>query len=207
MNLHKIAAVIVIVLFTALAISNVNDNQNKLHLKEIQLKSRAAELKSLELKYDSLQVELNHTDNLNKEQIKKLEEEKHKLEQERQRLEKELAIKKASKLQTAANTPLAPQTAYASPGGSCASWMAQAGIPNTIATNKLIGGESGCRPNAINPSSGACGIPQALPCSKMGCSLSDAVCQLRWMDNYVKVRYGSWDNAYGTWLSRSPHWY
>lgn len=92
-------------------------------------------------------------------------------------------------------------------GGNCASWMAQAGIPSTHATNKLILNESGCNPRAINPISGACGIPQSLPCSKMGCSLSDPVCQLRWMAKYVAERYGSWEKAYSTWQSRSPHWY
>jgi len=91
--------------------------------------------------------------------------------------------------------------------GNCADWIAQAGITATGSVMALIGGESGCNPRAYNQSSGACGIPQSLPCSKMGCSLDDPVCQLRWMDSYVKSRYGTWDNAYATWLSRSPHWY
>lgn len=106
----------------------------------------------------------------------------------------------------------ATQKAYAASvgnSGSCVEWMAQAGIPNTYATNKLIVNESGCRPNAMNSSSGACGIPQALPCSKLPCSLDSAgaVCQLKWMDTYVKNRYGSWDSALAAWNSRSPHWY
>lgn len=89
-------------------------------------------------------------------------------------------------------------------GGGCADWMRQAGIPQTAATNKLILKESNCRTNAINPSSGACGIPQAYPCSKLPCPLNDsgAVCQLQWMDNYVKRSYGSWDNALAKWYSR-----
>jgi hypothetical protein len=91
--------------------------------------------------------------------------------------------------------------------GNCEDWMRQAGVPITNATKSLIVKESGCRPDAVNPSSGACGIPQSLPCSKMKCSLSDPVCQLKWMDTYIKSRYGSWDSAYNTWLSRSPHWY
>lgn len=32
--------------------------------------------------------------------------------------------------------------------------------------------ESGNRPNAVNASSGACGLGQALPCSKMPCLLA-----------------------------------
>lgn len=86
------------------------------------------------------------------------------------------------------------QSASAPVSGDCASWMKEAGITNPTA-QILIGRESGCNPGAINPSSGACGIPQALPCSKMNCSLSDPVCQLRWMENYVMNRYGSWENA------------
>lgn len=88
--------------------------------------------------------------------------------------------------------------------GSCASWMAQAGVPNIPAAHALIGGESGCNPYAVNPSSGACGIPQDIN----GCTVGhDPVAQLKWMDNYIRGRYGSWENAYSTWLSRSPHWY
>lgn len=90
------------------------------------------------------------------------------------------------------------------PRTTCSDWKAAAGIPNTHATRTLINNESGCRTSAINPSSGACGIPQAYPCSKLPCPLNDsgAVCQLQWMDNYVKNRYGSWENALAKWHSR-----
>ncbi|MFA5999226.1 MAG: hypothetical protein WC747_04375 [Candidatus Babeliales bacterium] len=91
--------------------------------------------------------------------------------------------------------------------GSCADWMAAAGIPDMYSTHKLIINESGCSPNAVNPDSGACGIPQALPCSKIAHCGVEPVCQLRWMDSYVKGRYGSWDGALAAWNSRSPHWY
>jgi len=61
--------------------------------------------------------------------------------------------------------------------------------------------ESGNRTDAINASSGACGLGQALPCSKMGCSLSDYACQDAWFTNYMKNRYGTWENAKSFWLS------
>ena len=207
MTLNKIVVVAIVVLFAALGINNIVDNQNKLKLKNIQLKSRAAELKSLELKYDHLQIELNKTDATNKEQIKKLEEEKHKLEQERQRLEKELAVKKASKLQIAANTPLAPKTAYASPAasGSCSQWISAAGISDVASANWLIAKESGCNPHARNASSGACGVAQELPCGKSGCALGDGACQIRWMNSYVISRYGSWANAVA--FHKGHNWY
>lgn len=94
--------------------------------------------------------------------------------------------------------------------GDCESWMVAAGITDLVSARKLIAGESGCNPTVWNKQgSGACGIPQALPCSKMKCPLTNAggVCQLQWMDAYIKSRYGTWANAYATWLSRSPHWY
>jgi hypothetical protein len=61
--------------------------------------------------------------------------------------------------------------------------------------------ESGNNSYAINPYSGACGLGQALPCSKMGCSLSDYICQDNWFTAYALERYGSWYGAYIFWLA------
>lgn len=73
----------------------------------------------------------------------------------------------------------------------------------------LWNGESGWNPLARNPSSGAFGIPQALPPSKMGAlaASGNAAAQIRWGEGYIHSVYGTPANAYGTWLSRSPHWY
>jgi hypothetical protein len=48
----------------------------------------------------------------------------------------------------------------------------------------------------------ACGIGQALPCSKLrkDCNLADYACQDRWFTNYMKNRYGSWEKAKAFWL-------
>lgn len=59
--------------------------------------------------------------------------------------------------------------------------------------------ESGNRTDAINPSSGACGLGQALPCSKMPCSLQDYACQDNYFTNYMLSRYGSWEAAASFW--------
>lgn len=78
---------------------------------------------------------------------------------------------------------------------------------------KLWQGESGWRYTAENRSSGAYGIPQALPGSKMASAGSDwrtnAATQIRWGLDYIKHRpdYGSPSAAYAKWLGRSPHWY
>ena len=72
----------------------------------------------------------------------------------------------------------------------------------------LIYHESGCRVNATNASSGAYGIPQALPGSKMASAGSDwetnPVTQIRWMAGYVS-RYGGWQGAIQFWYAHG--WY
>jgi hypothetical protein len=77
--------------------------------------------------------------------------------------------------------------------------------------DKLWMGESGWRYTASNSSSGAYGIPQSLPGSKMGSIAPDwrtnPVTQIRWGLKYIKSSYGSPCNAWNTWESRSPHWY
>lgn len=95
--------------------------------------------------------------------------------------------------------------------GSCSEWMAEAGVPNSAAANYLIDQESGCNPRAVNPTSGACGIGQSLPCSKMGpvnpdgTSAASPAEQMEWMHNYVIGRYGSWEAAAA--YHRSNNWY
>ena len=69
--------------------------------------------------------------------------------------------------------------------------------------------ESSWNPNAINKKSGACGIPQSLPCSKMKSAGADYrtnyKTQIRWGLNYIKARYGSPANAWGH--SQRKGWY
>ncbi|WP_406832118.1 hypothetical protein ABEG17_04645 [Pedococcus sp. KACC 23699] len=72
-------------------------------------------------------------------------------------------------------------------------------------------GESGWKHTAANSSSGAYGIPQSLPGSKMASVGADwqtnPVTQIRWGLQYIKSSYGTPCNAWNTWQSRSPHWY
>lgn len=63
--------------------------------------------------------------------------------------------------------------------------------------------ESGNNPGAINANSGACGLGQALPCSKMPCSLSDYACQDAFFTSYMTARYGTWANAESFWQQHS----
>ncbi|MDQ6715894.1 MAG: transglycosylase SLT domain-containing protein, partial [Actinomycetota bacterium] len=76
---------------------------------------------------------------------------------------------------------------------------------------KLWAGESGWNYKATNSSSGAYGIPQSLPASKMATVAGDyrtnPVTQITWGMNYIKASYGSPCNAWSFWNNRSPHWY
>lgn len=66
--------------------------------------------------------------------------------------------------------------------------------------------ESGWRANALNPSSGAYGIPQALPAGKMAAAGADwrtnGNTQVNWGLSYIRSRYGSpcgaWDHSQRT---------
>ena len=61
--------------------------------------------------------------------------------------------------------------------------------PEFDALNKLWTRESGWNPNAINPSSGAYGIPQSLGHGHPY-NLGDVPAQVRWGDDYIAGRYG-----------------
>lgn len=92
-------------------------------------------------------------------------------------------------------------------GGDKTAIMTQAGIaPRDYAyVNFIISHESGWRVTAANPS-GAYGLCQSLPGSKMASAGSDwrtnPITQLRWCSGYATARYGGWGAAYNFWLSK-----
>ena len=77
--------------------------------------------------------------------------------------------------------------------------------------NLLWEGESGWNFKAENSSSGAYGIPQSLPASKMASVGADyrtnPVTQIKWGLNYIKQSYGTPCGAWDFWNNRFPHWY
>jgi hypothetical protein len=83
------------------------------------------------------------------------------------------------------------------------------GLDQMPCLDKLFQKESGWNVNAYNKSSGAGGIPQALPMSKMSSEGADwktnAATQIRWGVKYIKGRWGS---PCGAWAhSQSSGWY
>ena len=85
--------------------------------------------------------------------------------------------------------------------------MAAAGIaPSDYPyVDYIVSRESGWNPNATNKSSGACGLVQALPCSKVPGNGYNPVDNLRWGTGYATGRYGSWAGAYAFWTRN--HWW
>jgi hypothetical protein len=103
-----------------------------------------------------------------------------------------LADQLAQQQQQAAYTASQAVVTYS---GSCAEWLAAAGVTDTASAMTLINRESGCNARAVNASSGACNVAQELPCGKSGCTLGDGACSVRWMSQYVIDRYGSFSGA------------
>lgn len=74
---------------------------------------------------------------------------------------------------------------------------------------KLWNRESGWNASSVNKRSGACGIPQALPCSKMKSRGSDyktnCYTQINWGLGYIASRYGNPSKAWQH--SQKKGWY
>ncbi len=107
-------------------------------------------------------------------------------------------------------------------GGTKTDWLAASNIPEESwgYADFMVQRESGWNPNAVNRSSGACGLAQALPCSKLGPDWTNPVVALNWMNNYVNGRYydgspyaaglcggitNNWQCAYTFWQKKQ--WY
>lgn len=92
-------------------------------------------------------------------------------------------------------------------GGTKTQWLAASNIPEESwgYADFMVQKESSWNPDALNPSSGACGLAQALPCTKIPGQWNDPVNALNWMNNYVNGRYGGWSEAHSFWLRNS--WY
>jgi hypothetical protein len=77
------------------------------------------------------------------------------------------------------------------------------------AFSKIVSHESGWNPSATNGSSGAYGLVQALPGSKMASAGSDwktnPATQIKWGLDYMNSRYGSPTAAWSFWQANG--WY
>ncbi|MER5514471.1 MULTISPECIES: transglycosylase SLT domain-containing protein [unclassified Streptomyces] len=95
---------------------------------------------------------------------------------------------------------------------SSAQTIAHKMIPDAAQFNafsKIVSHESGWNPSATNSSSGAYGLVQALPGSKMASAGSDwktnPATQIKWGLDYMNSRYGSPTAAWSFWQANG--WY
>lgn len=120
--------------------------------------------------------------------------------EETKRAEEEAAAQRAATVQPAT------ASAVVNTGGH-EDWMRAAGIPESEwpYVDWLVSRESGWNPNAVNRSSGACGLGQQLPCGKWPGAWNDPVAALTAMTSYVSARYGGWAQAVAFW--QAHNWY
>jgi hypothetical protein len=106
----------------------------------------------------------------------------------------------------------APAQAATPATASSAQSIAHQMIPDAAQFNafsKIVSHESGWNPTATNSSSGAYGLVQALPASKMASAGKDwktnPATQIKWGLDYMNSRYGSPAAAWNFW--QANHWY
>jgi len=147
----------------------------------------------------TIQLETEKREKKEKEECEKLE------KQEREKQEKLISERIAS---AALGQGSNVQLEYTG-GGTKEDWMKEAGIDESDwkYVDYIVNKESGWNPNAVNSSSGATGLCQALPGNKMASAgddwMSNPVTQLKWCDSYAKQRYSGWENSYNAWISKN----
>jgi hypothetical protein len=196
--------------FVILGVQNIRESNQKLQINEIELKSKETQLIELNQRYDKV-LELKTDSDKEKEQQRKQIQE---LETERERLQRELQSKldkqqaEQERLARAAKNASGVATTRASTvSGNKESWLRASGIPESDwwAVDSIVSRESSWNPNAVNRSSGACGLGQQLPCGKWPGAWNDPVTALKAQYDYVKARYGSYPQAVAFW--NANHWY
>lgn len=203
-----ILAVLILAGFTYLIINSGVTAKN-LEFKTIKLQSTEAKLKDINIQVEKLKSQTS-TDQKTIDEQKAQQE---KLEKEKQDLESQLQAKADAKAKLELAATQAEQrltvtkVASAAPvySGSHEDWMAQAGIsPSDYGyVDYIVKHESGWNPNAVNASSGACGLGQQLPCGKWAGEWNDPIAALVAMKGYAIDRYGSWSGAYAHWIAQS----
>ena len=202
-----IAAVLIITGFTWLAVHSGTTAKS--------LEVKTLKLESTEKKLDNVNLEVEKLKNKSSEDKAKREQ----LEKEKADLEAQVHAKAEAKKQLeiaaaeAKSKISATQTASAAPAparvitGDKHSWLAASGIPQSDwgHVDSIVQRESGWNPNAVNKSSGACGLGQQLPCGKWAGEWNDPVAALVAQHGYVKERYGSYAGAVAFWNTNK--WY
>jgi len=126
----------------------------------------------------------------------------------RKQAEAEAATASAAAAAAQAKAQLASVRVVTLTPGSHTDWMREAGIAESDFgyVDYIIDHESGWGVTKYNyGGSGAYGLGQALPATKMAAFgsdyMSNPVTQLKWANAYAISRYGSWAGAYSYWTN------
>lgn len=216
-----VAAALALIGYTALGIHIAVSKQEKIQLNQVQLRSTTSELKALQLKYDQLnsnldiELQKNTTDD---KRVQQLESEKQELQKQKEELESKLQSKLRAKQEAdsiasrALNTLTGTAVASADTStGDKYSLMAAAGISvaDYAAVDYIVSHEGSWAGTTVynRQGSGAYGLCQALPASKMASAgpdyMTNPVTQLRWCAEYASQRYGGWWGAHSFWISNN----
>lgn len=170
---------------------------------------------------EDLKIKMEEERKAKEEEEKRIAEEKARAEAEQKAKEEAEAKKKAEELRIAQSKQVTSRggTSVRATTGTKAEYQAYAKdlCINTYGWSendfnclvKLVEKESSWNPNAVNKSSGAAGLFQALPASKMASEGSDYMTnyktQIRWGLKYITNRYGTPSNAWAH--SQQKGWY
>lgn len=225
MRLAKITlAILATAILTGFVILACNSGiaSKKLDFNVPKLQSKQQKLNNLDVEYEKLNSQSSKLHSSDTKQINELNAEKKQLEQQRQELQKQLQAKAEEKSRLAqaaintANTVTATSTASADPlptySGSHEDWMAEAGIdPSDYTYVDYIVSHEGSWDGTTRYNvggSGAYGLCQALPASKMASAgddyMTDPVTQLKWCAMYASYAHGGgWYNNYLFWTANA----
>lgn len=192
-------------LVNAVVLTKFSDTSQKL----VEQRSMSIQIKD-ELQGTSKRLKALSTEKMDMESSLKEERLKtENLQSENESLKENLQAKKEAEAQAAVavqEQSIAPAP-VAQISGDKYTWLAASGIPEAHwgYVDSIVSRESGWNPNAVNASSGACGLGQQLPCGKWAGAWNDPVAALKAMTGYVTGRYGGWPQAVAFW--NANHWY
>lgn len=169
----------------------------KIDLVHHVLKAHKISLESEKKKIDQLVSERNKVAEKQKEELLRAQKA---AEAEKKAQEKAIAKQQKARVSAQASSNPSVQEAFSQLANEYNLSAAE-----QSAWSFLIEKESGGRVNATNASSGAYGLGQALPASKMAAFgddyLTNPLTQLKWMYSYMVNRYGGILQAQSYWLS------
>lgn len=178
----------------------------------IETKERKKELEKIRQEEKMKELEEKRAEEQKRidEELERQREEERRLEEERQRQEEQARIEEEERQKEEQQVQYS-NVSYGSASDAFYQIASEKGLSESEINgwSSIINRESGWSVYAQNPYSGAYGLGQALPGSKMASYGSDwqsnPYTQLSWMYDYMVGRYGSIQGAVDFW--NANHWY